>query len=64
MFSGIGPVRRKELRQFCGSVEKIKEATGEELSQAPKMNRKAAQTIYNLFHPPEQKGPVLPGFST
>ncbi|MGA2318804.1 MAG: helix-hairpin-helix domain-containing protein [Thermodesulfobacteriota bacterium] len=46
---GIGKVRQKELLKFFGSVEKIKEATEEELANAPKMNRKTAQIVYRFF---------------
>jgi excinuclease ABC subunit C len=48
---GVGTVRQNELLKFFGSVEKIKEATVEELIQAPKMNRKSAQILYSFFHP-------------
>jgi excinuclease ABC subunit C len=46
---GIGKVRQKELLKFFGTVEKIKEATEEELAKAPKMNQKSAQIIYRFF---------------
>ncbi len=47
---GIGRVRQKELLKFFGTVERIKEATEEELAKAPKMNRKTAQMIYQFYH--------------
>jgi len=47
---GIGAVRQRELLKFFGSVEKVKEATVEELVQAPKMNLKSAQILYSFFH--------------
>jgi excinuclease ABC subunit C len=47
---GIGQVRKKELLKFFGTVEKIKEATEEELARAPKMNAKAAQNVYQFYH--------------
>jgi excinuclease ABC subunit C len=47
---GIGRVRRKELLKYFKTVEKIKEATEEELAKAPKMNRKSARTVYRFFH--------------
>ncbi len=50
---GIGPVRQKELLEFFGGIEKIGKATVEELLQVPGMNRKAAQAVYQFFHPPE-----------
>lgn len=52
---GIGPVRQKELLEFFGSIEKIGEATVEELLRVPGMNRKAAQTVYQFFHPPDRE---------
>ena len=50
----IGKVRQKELLKFFGSVEKIKEATEEELAKAPKMNRKSAQIVYHFFRKRER----------
>ena len=46
---GIGELRQKELLKFFGSVEKIKEATEEELAKAPKVNRTEAQIVYHFF---------------
>jgi excinuclease ABC subunit C len=47
---GIGERRRQELLKAFGSVEKIKQATVEELAQVPGMNRRAAQAVYDFFH--------------
>jgi excinuclease ABC subunit C len=47
---GIGRIRQKELLKFFGTVEKIKEATEEELAKAPKMNSKSAQRVYQFYH--------------
>jgi excinuclease ABC subunit C len=47
---GIGKVRQRELLRYFGSVEKIKEASIKELNQAPRMNSKSAQTVYDYFH--------------
>jgi len=46
---GIGKVRQKELLKFFGGIEKIREATLEELAGTPKMNRRAAQLVYDFF---------------
>jgi excinuclease ABC subunit C len=46
---GVGQVRQRELLKFFGSVEKIKAATEEELAEAPKMDRKSAQIVYEFF---------------
>jgi excinuclease ABC subunit C len=54
---GIGQVRQKELLKFFGTVEKIKEATEEELAKAPKMNSKSAQRIYQFYH--DRKGYIF-----
>jgi len=35
--------------KFFGSVEKIKEATKEELARIPKMNRKSGEIVYHFF---------------
>ena len=60
--SGIGKKRERELLRFFGSVEKIREATIEELTKAPKMNLKSAQTVYTFFHPQEtSSSTILPG---
>ena len=54
---GIGAVRQKELLKFFGSLEKVKEASAEELAKVPKMNRKAAKKIYIFFHPKKAESP-------
>ncbi len=46
---GIGQVRQKELLKYFETVEKIKEATEEELAEVQKMNRKSAQIVYRFF---------------
>jgi excinuclease ABC subunit C len=47
---GIGQVRQKELLRYFKTLEKIREATEEELARAPKMNQKSARTVYRFFH--------------
>ncbi len=43
---GIGPTRRKALLQyFSGDLEKIRQATVDELLTVPGMNRKAAESV-------------------
>lgn len=42
---GIGPTRRKSLLKHFGSVDKIREASLEELTDAPGMNKAAAESI-------------------
>jgi excinuclease ABC subunit C len=51
---GIAAGRQKELLEFFGSIEKVGKATVEELVQVPGMNRKAAQALYEFFHPPRE----------
>jgi excinuclease ABC subunit C len=48
---GIGQARQKELLRYFETVEKIKKATEEELTKAPKMNRRSARAVYRFFHP-------------
>lgn len=46
---GIGATRRKALLNAFGSIEKIKEATMEELQQVDSMNIKSAEAVYQYF---------------
>lgn len=47
---GIGPARRKALMRHYGSLDDIKAASVEELSNIPSMNEKAAESVYKFFH--------------
>lgn len=47
---GIGEKRRKALLRRFKAVEKIKEASIEELEGTETMNRKAAEAVYGFFH--------------
>lgn len=47
----IGPTRRKNLLKHFGSVEKIRQATLEELKAVDGMNMKSAESVYQFFHP-------------
>ena len=47
---GIGETRRKALIRSFGSLEAIRDASIEELANAPSMNRPAALRVYSFFH--------------
>ena len=47
---GIGRERKKQLLRHFKSVDKIKEASLEELESIPTMNRKVAQQLFSFFH--------------
>ena len=47
---GIGPARRKALMKAFQSLEEIRSADVETLSQVPSMNRAAAEKVYEFFH--------------
>ena len=47
---GIGDTRRKALMRHFKSIETVKEADVETLSQVPGMNRRAAESVWNFFH--------------
>lgn len=47
---GIGPARRKALMKRFQSLESIRNATVEELSETESMNRQAAEKVYGFFH--------------
>lgn len=53
--SGIGPKRRQNLRSHFGSIEKIRNASLEELSSAPGMNQKAARSVWEFFQNPHKE---------
>ncbi len=50
----IGKVREKELLKYFGSVEKVKEASLEDLARAPKMNKKLGRKVYDFFKKTEE----------
>ncbi|MDF1617367.1 excinuclease ABC subunit UvrC [Petrocella sp. FN5] len=52
---GIGPSRRKALILHFKSVAHIQEASIEELSQAPTMNKMIALRVYEFFHKQEEE---------
>ncbi|MEN6357469.1 MAG: excinuclease ABC subunit UvrC [Armatimonadota bacterium] len=47
---GIGPKRRKELMKHFGSVEKIMDASIEDIADVPNMGKSAAVAVYDYFH--------------
>lgn len=50
---GIGEARRKALMRSFQSIERIREATVEELAAVDAMNRASAEAVYLFFHKPE-----------
>ncbi len=46
---GIGPARRKALMRAFKSVEAVRDATLEELTNAPSMNARSARQVYDFF---------------
>lgn len=51
---GVGATRRRALVKHFGSVEKIKQATLEELLAAPTVNKPTAEAVYRFFHQAEK----------
>src|SRR5699024_1759731 len=51
---GVGEKRRKSLLRHFGSIDNIKKANVEELTQVESINRKIAENVYNYFR--ENKG--------
>lgn len=50
---GIGPKRRRALMKHFGSVERIKQASVDELAAAPSMTKQAAEAVYGFFRQEE-----------
>lgn len=57
---GIGEVRRQQLMMHFKSIEKIKEASVEALSEVEGMNRKVAEKVYTYFRSGEASGSEAP----
>lgn len=53
---GIGEQRRKALMRRFRSVEKIRDASMEELAETESMNMGSARQVYQFFHPPAEDG--------
>lgn len=54
---GVGEKRRLKLMQYFKSLDKIREATVEELAKVDGMNRRTAEKVYDYFHgAPEPQG--------
>ena len=47
---GVGVQRRRALMKHFQSLEAIKEASLDELTQLPTMNKLSAQRVYDFFH--------------
>ncbi|MDY4691991.1 MAG: helix-hairpin-helix domain-containing protein, partial [Blautia sp.] len=47
---GIGEKRRKALMRRFRSIENIRDASVEELSETESMNQKSAEQVYKFFH--------------
>ena len=47
---GVGPTRRKALMKHFQSLENIRNASVEELSEIDGMNKKTAEAVYLFFH--------------
>lgn len=47
---GVGPKRKTELLKYFKSIDKIKNATIEELSKVKGMNKAVAEELYNRFN--------------
>lgn len=52
---GIGKKRRSALLKHFGSLKRVREASVEELEQAPAMTRPAAETVYAYLQDRKQK---------
>jgi excinuclease ABC subunit C len=57
---GIGPKRKKALLDAMGDLEKIREASIDELQGIEGMNKRAALSIWNRFHPGKRPPPTDP----
>jgi excinuclease ABC subunit C len=54
---GIGEARKKALLRHFGSIEKVKQATVEELASVSGLTKKAAEEIVSFYHGARVQGP-------
>ena len=47
---GVGAKRKRDLLNFFGSVEQIKEASQQDIMKVNGISKKTAEKIYNYFH--------------
>ena len=47
---GVGALRKRDLLNYFGSAEQIKDASVAELMKVPHISKKTAEKIYNYFH--------------
>ena len=47
---GVGQTRRRELLKHFGSVDKLKQASVDQIAQAPAMNKRVAASVHKLLH--------------
>lgn len=52
---GVGPSRRKALMRHFKSIDEIKQASVETLTEAPEIPRHIAEGIYRFFHEKEEQ---------
>ena len=53
---GVGEARRKALMRHFKSINEMKAATIEQLSEIPEIPENIARGIYAFFHPEEENG--------
>lgn len=56
---GIGEKRRKALMRYFKELEKIRDASVEELAQVDTMNERAAKQVYEFFHNNRQSSALI-----
>ena len=47
---GVGEKRRRELMRHFKDMESLRNASVEELSELPSMDRRSAESVYAFFH--------------
>jgi len=54
-FPGLGPVRRAALLAHFGSIDKLRSASGAEISEVPGFGGKMAAELHGFLRQPESK---------
>ena len=58
-FAGLGPVRRAALLAHFGSIDRLREATAEQIAEVEGFGPRLAEELHRFFHPPENAMPSV-----
>jgi excinuclease ABC subunit C len=58
-FAGLGPVRRAALLEHFGSIDRLRDATAEQIAEVTGFGRRMAEELYGFLHRPDTPVPEI-----